>query len=76
MNSTTSNTTLSTAAASGTASLALIVILQWALSLRGINLPADVATALSTLLAAAVHYLIAIKVLPGLASDEPTPVTK
>lgn len=51
--------TLSTAAASGATSLAFVVLLQWLLSLRGIGMPADVATAVSTLLAAAVHWCVA-----------------
>lgn len=51
--------TLSTAAASGTVSLAFVVLVQWVLSLRGISMPADVASALSTLLAAGVHWFVA-----------------
>lgn len=54
----TSNTTLSTAAASGTVGLAFVIVLQWLLSMRGIQIPADVATALSTLLAVPVHWLV------------------
>lgn len=52
------NTTLSAAAASGTVSLALVVVLQWFLSLYKISLPADVATALATVVAALVHWFV------------------
>ncbi len=51
--------TLSTAAASGTVSLAFVVLVQWALSLWGVSMPADVASALNTLLAAGVHWFVA-----------------
>lgn len=57
-------TTVAAGAASGSGALAAIVILQWALSLRGISLPADVATALGTLLTVGIHYLVALKILP------------
>ena len=59
MNSNT--TTVAAATASGTVSLAAIVVLQWALSLAKIALPADVATAMATILAAGVHWLVARK---------------
>lgn len=54
------NTTpsLSTAAASGSVSLAVVVVLQWLLSLIRIDLPADVQTALSTILTAVIHWLM------------------
>lgn len=52
------NTTLSTAAASGTVALAFIIVLQWLLSMDGIQIPADVATALSTLLTVPVHWFV------------------
>lgn len=58
-------TTVSAATASGTVALAAIVVLQWLLSLAHISLPADVATALATVLTAGVHYLVANHVLPG-----------
>ncbi|MDD2794349.1 hypothetical protein [Acidocella sp.] len=64
-------TTVSAATASGTVSLAAIVILQWVLSLKNISLPADVATALATVLAAGVHFLVARKVLPAPAAAAP-----
>jgi hypothetical protein len=51
--------TLSTAAASGSASMAALVILQWGLAMRGIQIPADVAVALHTLLTAVLHPLVA-----------------
>ena len=63
-------TSLSTAAASGTVSLAAIVLLNWMLSFYHIAMPADVATAAATLVTAAVHYLIALKALP-LPSSKP-----
>lgn len=52
------NTTpsLSTAAASGSVSLAFVVVLQWLLSLIHIDLPGDVQTALSTILTAVIHW--------------------
>jgi hypothetical protein len=51
--------TLSTAAASGSVSLGAVVILQWLLGSHGIQIPADVATAMGTLLSAGVHCLVA-----------------
>lgn len=51
--------TLSTAAASGSVSLAVVVFLQWLLALRGVQMPADVATALGTLMSAGFHWIIA-----------------
>jgi hypothetical protein len=59
------NTSLSTAAASGTVSLAAIVLLNWALSFVHVAMPADVATAAATLVTAGVHYLIAVKAIPA-----------
>jgi hypothetical protein len=59
------NTSLSTAAASGTVSLAAIVLLNWALSFVHVVMPADVATAAATLVTAGVHYLIAVKAIPA-----------
>ena len=65
------NTSLSTAAASGTVSLAAIVLLNWVLSFCHITMPADVATAAATLVTAGVHYLIALKALvPRVSSSE------
>ncbi len=61
--------TLSTAAASGTVSLAFVVVLQWLLMNWNISMPADVASALSTLLAAGVHWFVARQKTP---SSNPT----
>jgi len=53
MNSTPS---LSTAAASSSVSLALVVIIQWLLEYAHIDMPADVQTAVATVLTSAIHY--------------------
>ncbi|MDD2775528.1 MAG: hypothetical protein PHU06_06205 [Gallionella sp.] len=72
-------TTVAAATASGTVSLALIVVLQWALSLAKISLPADVATALATVLAAGVHWFVARQTPPKpgdtAPAQPPIPVT-
>lgn len=64
--------TLSTAAASGTVALSLVVLLQWLLALRGIQMPADVATATGTLLSAGVHWAVA-RERPPSSSDTKEP---
>jgi hypothetical protein len=61
---------LSTAAASGTVSMAAVVFSVWLLSLVHITVPADAAAALSTLVTAGVHYLIAARIIPV---PSPTP---
>lgn len=72
---TTTPITLSTAAASSSVSLSFIVLIQWLLSSYNIQMPADVAAASATLLTAAVHYLLAIKLIPtGSAAPVVTPV--
>jgi hypothetical protein len=71
----TSNTSLSTAAASSSVSLAFVVILQWVLSIRGVNMTPDVSTALSVLITAIVHYLIAIRIVPTPATPVATAPT-
>ena len=69
-------TTVAAATASGTVSLALVVALQWALSLAKISLPADVATALATLVAAGVHWFVARQTPPRPGDTGPAiPVT-
>ncbi len=65
------NPTLSTAAASGTVSLAIVVVMQWLLTNWKISIPADVASALNTLIAAGVHWLVARQKNPS-----PTPIVK
>lgn len=67
-------TTVSAATASGTVALAAIVVVQWLLSLAHISLPADVATALATVLTAGVHYLVANHVLPAPRAAPSAPV--
>jgi hypothetical protein len=62
------NTSLSTAAASGTVSLAIVVVLQWLLALQGLQIPADVATALGTLITAIVHWIV--------TKEDPTPTAQ
>jgi len=47
---------LSTAAASSSVSLALVVILEWLLGYVHIVMPADVQTAVATVLTSAIHY--------------------
>ena len=70
----TNTTTVAAATASGTVSLAAIVVLAWALSLAKITLPADVATALATILAAGVHWLVA-RQSPHRPGDTAAPVS-
>lgn len=54
-------TTVAAATASGTVSLSLVVLVQWLLSLYKINLPADVATALATVVATGIHWFVTQK---------------
>lgn len=55
-------TTLSMAAGSGTASLSLLVIVNWLLGLRGITIPPDVQQAAGTILTIAIHWLFTLKI--------------
>jgi hypothetical protein len=57
-------TTLSAGSAAGGGSLAMVTILIYLLSLRGIQVPDAVAVAAGSLLTTVFHYLIALKVLP------------
>ncbi|HQT89093.1 MAG TPA: hypothetical protein PK677_11150 [Acidiphilium sp.] len=57
-------TTVAAATASGTVSLSLVVLVQWLLALRHISLPADVATAMATIVAAGIHWLVARQAPP------------
>jgi hypothetical protein len=68
--------TQSTAAASGGVSLAVIVLLQWALSLAGLQITPDVAAAMGAVLAACVHYLIVSKIIPDPDSPDILPNPK
>jgi hypothetical protein len=61
-----SSTTQSTATAANAVALAIVVIVQWILSLRGVLLPADVATAISVVLAAGAHAMISARRVAGL----------
>ena len=70
---TTPTTTLSTSAASTSSSMAAVVILNAILSAKGITLTPDVTAAISVLLAAVVHYLVALKLLP-MPKETVTPV--
>jgi hypothetical protein len=53
-------TTVAAGSASAGGSFAIIVILTYALGLYHITLPADVATAIGTLITIGVHYLVAL----------------
>lgn len=53
------NTTLSASSAAGGGSLAIVNILIYLLSLKGIAVPDSVAVAIAALLTTAFHYLIA-----------------
>jgi hypothetical protein len=54
-------TTLSAAAGSGSASLALLVILNWIVGFWGITIPPDVQQAAGTILTIVIHYLVTMK---------------
>lgn len=72
-------TTVATATASGTVALSLVVLVQWVLSLYKISLPADVATALATIVAAGVHWFVVKKgfgLLPVQSTTTPVEGTK
>ncbi len=51
------NTSLSTANQAGGVSLAVVTVLIWVLSLRGIQIPDGVAAAITVVLSGAVHWL-------------------
>lgn len=68
------NTSLSTAAASSGGAFSLVILINYYLNLKGIQLPGEVLTALTSLIAYVVHYLVAIKIIPGLPSDPVVPV--
>jgi hypothetical protein len=63
------NTTLSAGSAAGGGSFAVVTLLIYVLSLRGIQMPDNVALAISVLLTMVFHYLIALKLLPSLPGD-------
>ncbi len=63
------NTTVSAGSAAGGGSLAVVTIVIYLLSLRGVAVPDGVAVAASALLTTAFHYLIALKLLPSLPAD-------
>jgi hypothetical protein len=54
-------TTLSAAAGSGSASLALLVIFNWIVGFWGITIPPDVQQAAGTILTIAIHYIVTTK---------------
>ncbi len=56
------NTTVSAGSAAGGGSLAIVNILIYLLSLKGIAVPDSVAVAIAALLTTAFHYLIALKI--------------
>ena len=62
--------TAATAAASGGAAGALVVLIVWALSLRGVIVPGDVAAALMVLLSVGMHY-VGLRI--GAAAPETAP---
>lgn len=64
----------STAAASGGAALAFVVVMQWLLAKVGISIPADVAGAIATLMTTGFHYLALNHFIPaqGIRSDGAT----
>lgn len=65
-----------TTASSGTGA-AMVSVLVWVLSMRGITLPADVAASLVMLVAVGSHYLAALltaeKVIPPAPAPAPAP---
>jgi hypothetical protein len=63
------NTTLSAGSAAGGGSFAVVTLMVYVFSLNGINLPDNVALAISALLTMVFHYLIALKLLPSLPGD-------
>ncbi len=58
------NTTISQGTAAGGGSLAMVTILIYVLSLKGIQIPDTVAVALASIFTTVFHYLIALGVLP------------
>jgi uncharacterized membrane protein len=58
-------TTLSHGTAASGGSLALVTILIYLLSLKGIQVPDTVAIAISSILTTAFHYLIVLRLTPG-----------
>jgi hypothetical protein len=58
------NTTLSQGTAAGGGSLAIVTILIYLLSLKGIQVPDTVAIAIASIITTAFHYLIALGLLP------------
>jgi len=57
---------LSTAAAATSVSLAIVVVLQWLLALAHIDLPADVQTALGTILTNLIHWIMIKEHIPDI----------
>jgi len=58
------NTTVSQGTAAGGGSLAMVTILIYLLSLRGIQVPDTVAVALGSILTTVFHYVITLGLLP------------
>ncbi len=58
------NTTISQGTAAGGGSLALVTILIYLLSLKGIQVPDTVAVAISSIFTTIFHYLIVLRLLP------------
>jgi hypothetical protein len=66
------NTTVSAGSAAGGGSLAVVTIIIYLLSLKGIQVPDGVAVSLGALLTTGFHYLIALKKLPAIQDQTAT----
>jgi len=58
------NTTVSQGTAAGGGSLAIVTILIYVLSLKGVQVPDTVAVAIGSILTTIFHYLIALGLVP------------
>jgi hypothetical protein len=58
------NTTISQGTAAGGGSLAMVTILIYVMSLKGIQIPDTVAVAIASIFTTIFHYLIALGLMP------------